>query len=143
MARRSGSPNLVVKTEVQPVHQQQAGAIPASTEARQWPDAKQELLDKFFRSHSTDRRNDGSTITSSIVSKTKATSAMSDPVAEIYARLPPIDPSVVASMWKEEIAEPETEERDSTTPKRPVINIMTSVWFATRCECCSVISLGD
>lgn len=120
LARRSGSPNLVVKPEVQPVHQQQAGAIPASTEARQWPDAKQELLDKFFRSHSTDRRNDGSTITSSIVSKTKATSAMSDPVAEIYARLPPIDPSVVASMWKEEIAEPETEERDSTTPKRPV-----------------------
>ncbi|KZS03271.1 Mediator of RNA polymerase II transcription subunit [Daphnia magna] len=67
LARRSGSPNLVVKPEVQPVHQQQAGAIPASTEARQWPDAKQELLDKFFRSHSTDRRNDGSTITSSIV----------------------------------------------------------------------------
>ncbi|XP_046635044.1 mediator of RNA polymerase II transcription subunit 26-like isoform X2 [Daphnia pulicaria] len=127
LARRSGSPNLIVKPEIHSVHQQQHQqqplTVPPSNEARQWPDAKQEILDKFLRSHSTDRRSDGITTTSTVVSKPKttATPAINDPVAEIYARLPPLDPAIVASIWKEEV-KPETEEleTDSSVPERPV-----------------------
>jgi len=130
LARRSGSPSLIIKPEIHSVHQQQHQqqplTVPPSNEARQWPDAKQEILDKFFRSHSTDRRSDGITTTSSVVSRTKttATPAINDPVAEIYARLPPLDPAVVASLWKEEV-QPETEEleTDSSVPERPVTYI--------------------
>lgn len=91
--------------------------VSASKEARQWPDAKQELLDKFFRSHSTDRRNDGTT-TGVVVSK--ASLVANDPVAEIYARLPPLDPSVVATFWKEEDFPKDTDEPVSSIPQRPV-----------------------
>lgn len=103
--------------------------MPPSNEARQWPDAKQEILDKFLRSHSTDRRSDGITTTSTVVSKPKttATPAINDPVAEIYARLPPLDPAIVASIWKEEV-KPETEEleTDSSVPERPVTYMIPS-----------------
>lgn len=120
LARRSGSPNVVVRPDVQSIHQQlqqQSATVPASNETRQWPDAKQELLDKFFRSHSTDRRSDGTT-TGAVVSK--PTSVANDPVAEIYARLPPLDPSVVATFWKEEDFPKITDEPDSSIPQRPV-----------------------
>ena len=81
-------------------------------------------MDKFFRSHSTDCRSDGITTTGSVVSKPKTatTPAINDPVAEIYARLPPLDPAVVASLWKEEV-QPETDELESSILKRPVANV--------------------
>lgn len=105
----------MVKAEVQSIHQlqQKTVNVPISNEAHRWPDAKQELLDKFFRSHSSDRRSSGNNF-----SKIGPTSS-NDPVAEIYARLPPLDPSVVASVWKEEVVE-ETDELSSGLSCRPV-----------------------
>lgn len=94
----------------------------APSEARQWPDAKQELLDKFFRSHSNDRRSDGvaaNTTTGSVASKPLP--AVNDPVAEIYARLPPLDPSVVATLWTEEDYPQDNDESNAKpTTCRPV-----------------------
>ncbi len=130
LARRSGSPNLVARSDVQSIHQQQqqqAVTVPVSSEARQWPDAKQELLDKFFRSHSTDRRSEGTT-TSAVVSK--PTSVANDPVAEIYARLPPLDPSVVAPIWREEEVQPEDQDELEAVviPRRPVRHNLNNNW---------------
>ena len=122
LARRSGSPNLVARSDIQSIHQQQQ-IVSASNEARQWPDAKQELLDKFFRSHSNDRRSAGTT--ANIVVSKPATSVANDPVAEIYARLPPLDPSVVADIWREEEVKPQEEDEleSVVAPRRPVKKI--------------------
>ena len=105
LARRSGSPSLAAKaTEFQPFQSQ---AVPAPSETRQWPDAKQEIMAKFLQSHSPERAEREPF---PVAAATKPVPTV-DPVAEIYARLPPIDPAAVADLWTDEVQEDEEEEK--------------------------------
>lgn len=124
IARRSGSPTIL---PVQPAARS-AVSVESVTNAvtntavkteRHWPtDAKHELMAKFFQSHSSaaaaaaasGERNANNHSTNKLTEK--------DPVAEILARLPPLDPSV-ALQWQQQQAEEEEVVQDDTSSEIP------------------------
>lgn len=75
--------------------------------------SKQEILAKFFQSSAS---------ASAVSAVPSAATRAQDPVAEIYSRLPPLDPSLVASLWPEEEQEVEVEEEEEEAkpPPHPV-----------------------
>merc|ERR1711911_550715 len=124
IARRSGSPTIL---PVQPVARS-AVTVESPTNAvtnaaikteRHWPtDAKHELMAKFFQSHSSataaaaaasGERNINNHSTNKLT--------VNDPVSEILARLPPLDPSV-ALQWQqqqtEEVVQDDTQRHTET-----------------------------
>lgn len=118
LARRSGSPSLMRSSAVSPQPLNHVAVPDAS---------KQEILAKYFQSTSVDRGvAPGGGKIASVTSARPVSSAVSappDPVAEIYARLPPLDPSLVASLWPEEEEKEEATEAEDEEPKpapRPV-----------------------
>lgn len=121
LARRSGSPSLLAKSEFQPF-QNQTQTTTASSETRQWPDAKQEIMAKFLQSHP--REQPEREPMAPFAASAKPPVQTSDPLAEIYARLPPLDPASVADLWTEEVED--DEEIGSTKPK-PVVSFDNSI----------------
>lgn len=109
LARRSGSPSVMA----------------ARSESSQPTDTKQDVIAKFFQSQTT-------TAAAAAVPKVerrhfaKPVSDFKDPVAEIYARLPPIDPAAIASLWSAETEQPaegdELPLTESPPPARPPVN---------------------
>lgn len=108
LARRSGSPNLMVARS-EPVHP---------------PDTKHDVIAKFFQSQ-TEASANTTTAAASIVPKVerrhfaKPVSDFKDPVAEIYARLPPLDPAAIASLWSAETEQQPAEDDESPVSESP------------------------
>lgn len=117
MARRSGSPNLMAARS-EPVHPH---------------DTKHDVIAKFFQSQTEASANTTTAAAAaSIVPKVerrhfaKPVSDSKDPVAEIYARLPPLDPAAIASLWSSETEQQPTEDdeapiSESPPPPRPPV----------------------
>lgn len=111
LARRSGSPNLTSRTELQVNHQLQQQQANLDSN-------KKEILAKYFQSTAASER-----VSSKASKVTKKTTSAPDPVAEIYARLPPLDPARVAALWPEEEesgVDIEDVEEEPKSPPNPV-----------------------
>lgn len=108
LARRSGSPNLMAARS-EPVHPH---------------DTKHDVIAKFFQSQ-TEASANTTTAAASIVPKVerrhfaKPVSDSKDPVAEIYARLPPLDPAAIASLWSAETEQQPAEDDEAPTSESP------------------------
>jgi len=126
IARRSGSPTIL---PVQPVARS-AVTVELPTNAvtnaaikteRHWPtDAKHELMAKFFQSHSSataaaaaasGERNINNHSTNKLT--------VNDPVSEILARLPPLDPSVALQWQQQQTEEVVQDDTPSEIPRPP------------------------
>lgn len=91
---------------------------------RHWPtDAKHELMAKFFQSHSSataaaaaasGERNINNHSTNKLT--------VNDPVSEILARLPPLDPSVALQWHQQQTEEVVQDDTPSEIPRPPVIH---------------------
>jgi len=111
LARRSGSPTIATRTETQP--------IPAagSPNVRAWQDeAKEELMAKFLQSQ---------TVAPSLKPNHRPAAVrtkIDDTVADILAKLPPLDPSLAAEVaqWTEQTAEDQVDSAESPVRRPPV-----------------------
>ena len=110
LARRSGSPNLTSRMDQQVAQSvQNAAALEVS---------KQAILAKFLQSAPQQETPAPS-----------KTTTVQNSIAEIYARLPPLDPSLVASLWPEQEEEQEEEEEEAVKPPpNPVRKIKSLLW---------------
>jgi len=132
IARRTGSPTIGPKSSETSISQQPSFPVATATAnamktERHWPDAKQELMAKFFQSHpASNERNSNLNLNRSTGGEnnklfTAASTAVVgdtvDPVADILARLPPLDPSV-ALQWQQEVQGEEVME-DVESPEIP------------------------
>ena len=109
--------------------QNQTQTTTDSSETRQWPDAKQEIMEKFLKSHPPEQPEREPMVPFAA----KPPAQTSDPIAEIYARLPPLNPGSVAELWTEEVEVEQDEEITLTKPK-PVVSLDISTCYApTKC----------
>jgi len=120
IARRTGSPTIL---PVQPAAAaaRSSAAVESATSAvtnaavkteRHWPtDAKHELMAKFFQSHSSAVASTNNHSTNKLT--------VNDPVAEILARLPPLDPSIALQWHQQQQVDEEEVVQDDTPPEIP------------------------
>ena len=114
LARRSGSPTIATRTETQP--------IPAagSPNVRPWQDeacqAKEELMAKFLQSQTVAPSSKPNHRPAAVRTK------IDDAVADILAKLPPLDPSlaVEVAQWTEQTAEDQVDSAESPVGRPPV-----------------------
>jgi len=121
LARRSGSPNLTSRTELQVNHQLQQQQANLDSN-------KKEILAKYFQSTAATER-----VSSKASKVTKKTTSAPDPVAEIYARLPPLDPARVTALWPKEEEENGVDIEDvEEEPKSPPYPVKLLFFFSLK-----------
>jgi hypothetical protein len=114
LARRSGSPTIATRTETQPI------PAAASPNVRAWQDeAKEELMAKFLQSQTVAPSSKPNHRPAAVRTK------IDDAVADILAKLPPLDPSLAAEVaqWTEQTAEDQVDSAESPVRRPPVRNL--------------------